>query len=60
LTLHLMRADRTIIEDGLISVQRGFRRSEWRTLAARAGIPEANVWRYHGARIVLQARKKAS
>jgi SAM-dependent methyltransferase len=58
LTLHLMRTDRTIIEDGLISVQRGFRRSEWRALAAQAEIPGANVWRYHGARIVLQARKK--
>jgi SAM-dependent methyltransferase len=58
LTLHLMRANPTIIEDGLISVQRGFRRSEWRALAAEAGIPGANVWRYHGARIVLQARKK--
>jgi SAM-dependent methyltransferase len=58
LTLHLMRANRTIIEDGLISVQRGFRRNEWRELAARAGIPGANVWRYHGARIVMQARKK--
>jgi SAM-dependent methyltransferase len=58
LTLRLIRVDQTIIEDGLISVQRGFRRSEWRALAARAGIPGANVWRYHGARIVLQARKK--
>lgn len=58
LTLHLMRADRTVLEDGLISVRRGFRRSEWRGLAARAGIPQAKVWRYHGTRIVLQARKK--
>ena len=58
LTLHLMRADRSLIEDGLISVRRGFRRHEWRALAARAGIPEASVWRYHGTRIVLQARKK--
>ncbi len=58
LTLHLMRADPTVAKDGLISVRRGFRRSEWRELAERAGIPEAGVWRYHGARIVLQARKK--
>jgi hypothetical protein len=24
----------------------------------QAGIPEAKVWRYHGTRILLQARKK--
>jgi SAM-dependent methyltransferase len=60
LTLHLMRADRTVLEDGLISVRRGFRRDEWRALAARAKIPAANIWRYHGTRIVLQARKKTA
>ena len=60
LTLHLMRADRTMIEDGLISVRRGFRRGEWRELATRAKIPDANVWRYHGTRIMLQARKKGA
>jgi SAM-dependent methyltransferase len=59
LTLHLMRADRTVIEDGLISVRRGFRQNEWLNLAALAGIPKATVWRYHGTRIMLQARKKA-
>jgi SAM-dependent methyltransferase len=59
LTLHLMRMDRTIVEDGLISVRRGFRLDEWRELAGQAGISKAAVWRYHGARIVLQARKKA-
>jgi SAM-dependent methyltransferase len=58
LTMHLMRTEATVLEDGLISVRRGFRRDEWHGLAIRAGIPEANVWRYHGARIVLQARKK--
>ncbi len=58
LALHLLRAERTVLADGLISVRRGFRLAEWRQLAARADIPEANVWRYHGTRIVLQARKK--
>ena len=58
LTLHLMRANPTVMEDGLISVRRGFRLNEWHALAARAEIPVARVWRYHGARIVLQARKK--
>jgi len=57
LTLHVMRADPTVLEDGLISVRRGFRKNEWHRLAARAGIPEASIWRYHGTRIVLQARK---
>lgn len=60
LALHLMRANPTVREDGLISVRRGFRQNEWRGLAERAGIPEASVWRYHGSRIVLQARKKNS
>jgi len=60
LTLHLMRVNPTVVEDGLISVRRGFRLKEWRGLAARAGIPEVNVWGYHGTRIVLQARKKAA
>ena len=58
LTLHLMGAEQTVVEDGLISVRRGFRRGEWHELAVQAGIPEARVWRYHGTRIVLQARKK--
>jgi SAM-dependent methyltransferase len=57
LALHLMRSDLTILEDGLISVRRGFRLNEWRELAQRAAIPSANIWRYHGTRIVLQARK---
>jgi SAM-dependent methyltransferase len=57
LTLHLMRVDRTVLEDGLISVRRGFRLDEWRELAGRAEIPAAKIWRYHGTRIVLQARK---
>jgi SAM-dependent methyltransferase len=60
LTLRLMRANPTVLEDGLISVQRGFRLGEWRELAIKAGIPAAHVWRYHGTRIVLQARKKTS
>ena len=59
LAMHLIRADRTLIEDGLISVRRGFRRHEWRELAMRAEIPESRIWRYHGTRIVLQARKKS-
>jgi hypothetical protein len=54
-----MRAERNVFDDGLISVQRGFRLNEWRNLAGRAGIPAAKVWRYHGTRILLQARKNS-
>jgi SAM-dependent methyltransferase len=57
LTMRLMRTDPTLREDGLVSVRRGFRRPEWRELAARAEIPDAKVWLYYGTRIVLQARK---
>ncbi len=57
LTMRLMRADRRLREDGLISVKRGFRLGEWRELAGRAEIPQARVWLYYGTRIVLQARK---
>jgi len=45
--------------DGMISVRRGWRLSEWQTLAERAGISGARVWLYCGARIILQARKTA-
>jgi SAM-dependent methyltransferase len=57
LGMHWLRVNRTIHNDGLISVRRGFRRGEWRELAARAEIPEAKIWLYYGTRIVLQARK---
>jgi ubiquinone/menaquinone biosynthesis C-methylase UbiE len=57
-SMRLMRTSRTLREDGLISVRRGFRRTEWRELAAHAEIPNAEVWLYYGTRIVLQARKK--
>ena len=55
--LHLLRINRTLRNDGLISVRRGFRLGEWRELAARAEIPDAKIWLYYGTRIVLQARK---
>jgi len=58
LSLRLIRTSRALREDALISVKRGFRRREWRELAARAEIPDATVWLYYGTRIVLQARKQ--
>jgi 2-polyprenyl-3-methyl-5-hydroxy-6-metoxy-1,4-benzoquinol methylase len=57
--LRLLRAERTVREDALVSVRRGFHREEWRALAARAEIPGAGVRLYYGTRIVLQARKGA-
>jgi 2-polyprenyl-3-methyl-5-hydroxy-6-metoxy-1,4-benzoquinol methylase len=45
--------------DALLSVRRGWRVREWNALAGRAGIPEARVWLYAGARVMLQARKEA-
>jgi SAM-dependent methyltransferase len=59
LSLHLLRANPAVREDGLISVKRGFRLREWRELAVRAEIPDAKVRLYYGTRIVLQARKGA-
>jgi hypothetical protein len=59
LMLWLLRTEKHVRDDGLISVKRGFRRAEWLDLAARAGIPEARVSLYYGTRIVLQARKAA-
>jgi SAM-dependent methyltransferase len=57
--LYLLRTGRMLRQDGLISVRRGFRRREWNELAARAEIPNPNVWLYYGTRIVLQARRSA-
>ncbi len=45
--------------DGLLSVRRGWRVQEWQALAEQAGIRNASVWRDHGARILLRARKRA-
>ncbi len=59
LTMGLVCANPALRDDGLISVKRGFRCREWRELAVRAEIPDAQVWLYYGTRIVLQARKGA-
>lgn len=57
--LCLLRTGRKLRQDGMISVRRGFHRREWNELAARAEIPNPNVWLYYGTRIVLQARRSA-
>jgi SAM-dependent methyltransferase len=53
----LSGCSREMRTDGLVSVKRGFRRSEWSAFAAQAGIPAARVSLYVGARILLHARK---
>lgn len=58
LTTLLLGTERTVRQDALISVRRGFHREEWLDLAAEAGLPGAEVWHYYGTRLVLQARKQ--
>lgn len=58
-SLRLIHTDRTLREDALISVKRGFRRDEWAEFARRAEVPDAKVWLYYCTRIVLEARKDA-
>jgi SAM-dependent methyltransferase len=59
LATRLFGASRHLREDALISVKRGFRLEEWRSLAAQANLRNARVWVFYGTRIVLQARKAA-
>jgi len=47
----------TFRQDGLISVRRGFRIPEWTRLASQAGIPNARVRLYFGARVTLESSK---
>lgn len=57
--LRVRRFPKHFRDDGLLSVRRGWRVREWQTLAKRAGIPNARVWLYGGARLLLQARRGA-
>ncbi len=43
--------------DGLLSVRRGWRVKEWKSLAAEANLSDARVWLYYGAKVVLQVCK---
>jgi 2-polyprenyl-3-methyl-5-hydroxy-6-metoxy-1,4-benzoquinol methylase len=54
----LARCSRELAADGVISIRRGFRVGEWRRWAAEAGIPDARVSLYLGARVLLHARKR--
>lgn len=57
---HMLRVSRQTRHDGLISVRKGWREAEWLDLARQAGIPSAQVFTEHGARIFLQAEKPRS
>jgi len=58
LLLPFIRIGRTLRDDALLSIRRGFHLREWRALANQANLPGARVWLYYGTRIVLQARKQ--
>jgi hypothetical protein len=58
--LRLCRFPEHFRNDGLLSVRRSWRVGEWQALAGRAGIPDARVWLYGGARLMLQARRVKS
>ena len=58
LVLRICRFPDHFRSDGLLSVRRGWRVDEWRVLANQAGIPEARVWLYAGARVMLGARRR--
>jgi hypothetical protein len=55
--LRLYNYPEHFISDGLLSVLKSWRVREWRALAAEAGLPNARVWLYGGARVMLEARK---
>ena len=55
--LPFLRMRRVMINDGLMSVRRGWRRAEWIRLAECAGIPGAEISTYFASRIILRARK---
>jgi 2-polyprenyl-3-methyl-5-hydroxy-6-metoxy-1,4-benzoquinol methylase len=60
LVFRLMRFPALISSDGLLSVERGWRVPELRTLATAAGLVDAQVTLYYGARVLLCARKNSS
>ena len=58
-TLWMVGAPREFRQDGLQSVRRGWRVSEWERLARAAGLPRARVWAEHGSRVLLTVDKNA-
>lgn len=57
--LTAMRAPRHFRTDGVLSIRRGWRRQEWRRLAAEAGLHDARVLAYWGMQIILEWRRPA-
>jgi ubiquinone/menaquinone biosynthesis C-methylase UbiE len=57
LTLPFLRVTGHMRADGLLSVKKSFVVNEWAALAHRAGITNARVSDYYGARLILAARK---
>lgn len=57
LTLPFLRVTGNMRADGLLSVKKSFVVKEWAALAERAGIANAQVSDYYGARIILAAKK---
>jgi len=55
--LWVHRVPREFLDDGLLSVRRGWRPEEWRALADRAGLGQARVWSEHGTRVLLSLQK---
>lgn len=43
--------------DGLLSVKRGFRIGELKSMTHQAGITDARVWLHAGTRVILQAKR---
>jgi hypothetical protein len=57
IVLHIGRFEKNFLEDGLLSVKRGFRVGELQALANQAGVSGARTSLYFGTRVILQARK---
>ena len=57
LVLRLGGFPRNVGEDGLLSVRRGWHVDELESIARKAGIAEAKVWLYFGARVLLGAAR---
>lgn len=58
--LHSRPYPRHFREDGSTSVKRGFRVKEWKDLACRAGLKNARVWFYFGAKVMLYAPRDSA
>ena len=58
--LHLRPYPSHFRQDGLTSVKRGFHVHEWKDLARRAGLKNARVWFYFGAKVMLYAPKDSA